>query len=326
LLLAAFVAASATSDEDPIARAHRGFQAGEYARTAERLQEEIRVAPHDARLHYWLARCRYELGEFEAAIAAAERALGRDHGRSEYHQWLGRALGGRAEQVSRLSAFGLAKRVGREFEAAVRLDPHNLRAQRDLIEFYARAPGLVGGGRDKAWRQVEALAAIDPVEGCLARAQLWIVQRRPESAEAEYQAALRARPAAIGAYLEAADFYEQRGDGVRLGELAEAAARIDSSAPQVTYDRGVAAALGGRDDEAERQLRSFLDDFPPRSDLPSRAAAREWLGRLYERRGRLDAAEHEYRAALELEPRRKSLEAEIKRTQILRHRRSDGPP
>ena len=53
-------------------------------------------------------------------------------------------------------AASLAGKVRNEFETAVRLDPNNVDARSDLGEFYLEAPGIVGGGRDKAEAQAQA--------------------------------------------------------------------------------------------------------------------------------------------------------------------------
>lgn len=288
--------------EDAAAEAKRAFSAGDYALAVALLDAAIGKDARDASLHYWLARSQYERSRYDEAGESARRAVGLDPRNSEYHQWLGRALGRRAERAGWISGFSLARKVCAEFESAVRLDPRNLRAQRDLIEFYRQAPGIVGGGGGKAWRQVEALAAIDAAEGHLARAGMWANEKKPDRAEADYRAVIAARPDRAGPYLEAADFYELRRDAVHMEEAVEAAAAIEPPHPQLLYSRGVAAILrGGRDADAEQLLRQYLESVPPRSDLPSRAAAREWLGLLYERQGRLDAAADEYRSALQLE-------------------------
>jgi tetratricopeptide (TPR) repeat protein len=280
LVLALSGAAATPAGGDATTEARRAFSAGEYDRAAALLRAAIEKEASDASLHYWLARSLYELGQYDQAAQSAERAVALAPDRSEYHQWLGRALGGRAERAGWLSGFGLAKKVRAEFETAVRLDPHNVRAQRDLIEFYGQAPGVVGGGKDKAWRQAEALATVDPVEAHLARAELRMAQKQPDRAEAEIRAVMDARPRRAEPYFEVADFYEQRGDASHLAEAIEAAAALDPKDPRLTYYRGVAAALSGRQAEAERLLRQYLDTVPPRSDLPSRAAAQGWLRRL----------------------------------------------
>jgi len=318
LAMALWLGAAATGiappGEDAAAEPRRAFSAGEYARAAALLDAAIARDARDASLRYWLARCQYELNQYDEAEESARRAVAMDPDNSDYHGWLGRALGRRAERAGWLSGFSLARQVRAEFETAVRLDPRNVQAQRDLIEFYSQAPGVVGGGADKARRQVDALAAIDAVEGHLARAAVWANEKMPDRADTEYRAAMAARPGRAGPYLEAADFYEQRRDPVRMEEAVEAAAALDSANPQLLYSRGVAAVLrGGRDADAERLLRQYLDTVPPRSDLPSKAATREWLGQLYERQGRPDAAAEEYRSALQLDRDRRGARDALRR-------------
>src|SRR5207249_6867768 len=115
----------------------------------------------------WLARCDFQLAEYDQAIIYAERTVDLEPGSSQSHLWLGRSYGLEAE---RAHSFLLARRVRREFETAVQLDPGNLAARRDLMEFYLEAPRVLGGGQDKAWQQAEAIAARDAVDGHLARA------------------------------------------------------------------------------------------------------------------------------------------------------------
>ena len=68
---------------------------------------------------------------------------------SSYHQWLGRAMGRKAEAANPFTAFNLARKVKIEFERAVTLDGNNLSARSDLSEFYLEAPGLSGRHRTK---------------------------------------------------------------------------------------------------------------------------------------------------------------------------------
>ncbi len=60
-------------------------------------------------------------------------------------------------------------------------------------------------------------------------------------------------------------------------------------------------------------LKSYLATVPDNSDLPPHAAAREWLGKLYESQGRYSEAAEEYRASLALDPHNKAVEEELKR-------------
>ena len=66
-----------------------------------------------------------------------------------------------------LKAAGLAKKVRTEFERAVEFAPNNWEARTDLAEFYLEAPGIVGGGKDKARAQADLLAAAESSHGAL---------------------------------------------------------------------------------------------------------------------------------------------------------------
>jgi len=63
------------------------------------------------------------------------------------------------------SALSLAKKARKEFERAVELDEKNFSAYQALIEFDCSAPGIAGGGEDKARPEIAKLAALDPAEG-----------------------------------------------------------------------------------------------------------------------------------------------------------------
>ncbi len=313
--LALLLGPAALADTNgPLADASRLFDTGNYQQAADILSAALGQKAQDAALYYWLTRCYFELRQFDRAVASAEKSVELEPGNSEYHLWLGRAYGRKAEHAGGLSGFSPARKSRREFEEAVRLDPTNLHAQRDLIEFYFRAPGIVGGGEDKARRQIQQLEALDAVEAHLARADFLMHKGKPEQAEAEYRQVLEAKPKRIGPYLEVADFYCGRNNAARMEEAVEAAARVDASDQRLGYYRGVVRVLAGnRLGEAEQLLKNYVASVPPRSDLPSHAATREWLGRLYEEQGQRQAAAEQYRAALEIDPRSKGAREALRR-------------
>jgi TolA-binding protein len=115
-------------------------------------------------------------------------------------------------------------------------------------------------------------------------------------------------------YLEAAHFYERRGDGPMLASIVDQGALVAPPDPRLGYYKGVALIIANRNlAEAEQLLRSYLQTAPPPGDDPSLANGREWLGRLYERQGNAASAADEYRAALSLDPDRKSAREAIRR-------------
>jgi tetratricopeptide (TPR) repeat protein len=288
------------------------FELGEYKEVTSSLQAALAQEPQNSSLAFWLMRSYYELDMFEEAISYGERAVEAAPSNSEYHLWLGRAYGRKAEKKK---SFSFARKTREEFERAVDLDPANLAARRDLMEFYLDAPWILGGGKDKALQQAEAIAKLDPVEGCLARGSYWQNLKKLDSAEAEYAKALELRPGRIEPYFELADFYQARQDASRLEAATEAAAHLDPRDSRLAYYQGVARILARKDlGEAEQYLQTYLAAHPPRHDSPSQASAHVWLGRLYEELARLPLAAAQYKAALELDPgRREALEG-LRRT------------
>jgi tetratricopeptide (TPR) repeat protein len=294
------------------------YDAGRYRQAAEALQAAERN-PKDASLQYWLGRCFFELHDFSNAIASLERAVSLDPGRSEYHDWLGRACGRKADQNSHsnmASAISLARRTHSEFKTAVQLNGTNIQAERDLIAFMANAPPNLGGGEEHAMEQIRALSAVDPVEGELALGDLYTVRKKFDEASGEYQKALESASNRIDNYLEVADYYRDRGDSEKMSQAVKAAAKIASSDRRLSYYRGVALVLEKLDPEvAEKDLRTYIDTVPDNSELPAHSSAYEWLGELYENEGRRDLAAEQYKAGLTLEPQNKALREALKRLQ-----------
>ncbi|MBI4457089.1 MAG: tetratricopeptide repeat protein [Acidobacteria bacterium] len=296
----------------PLQKGQGQFETGNYREAAATLRAATGEVSRNAQLQYWLARCYYELRDYDHAVTYAENAVSLDPQNSEYHQWLGRAYGGKAKESR---SFFLARKVRREFEEAVRRKPSNITARRDLIDFYLEAPWIVGGDKAKAWQQAEAIAALDPVEGHLARATYWIRLEKSEQAESEYRRALDLQPQRMEPYLETADFYQERKDA-RMAEAVEKGARVNPLDQRLAYYRGVGRILADRQlPEAEQFLKSYLATVPQRSDFPSHASAHEWLGRLYELQGKRAEAAGEYRAALQLDPNRESARASLRRAE-----------
>lgn len=98
---------------------------------------------------------RYEAQDFAAAAALFEAAVDAAPADDTYAFWLGKTYGRLAERASWLRALGYARRTRETLERAVSLNPSNPDALDALAQFYAEAPGFLGGDKAKA----EALRA-----------------------------------------------------------------------------------------------------------------------------------------------------------------------
>jgi tetratricopeptide (TPR) repeat protein len=291
----------------------RMFEAGEYSQVQAASQAALAATPKDPTLHYWLARSSYELGVYDTAVHAAEEACRLDPQKSDFQRWLGRAYGRKAEIES---SFFLARKTRHAFETAVKLDPSNIQARRDLEEYYAEAPWFLGGGKDKARQQAEAVAALNPLEGLLALADFYRNTDQPEAAQKQYDQVLAKHPEQIHFYLEALDFYEHRRDALNMARVLGAAHPLFPQDPRLLFYSAVSRVIGGMQlDQAETELKQFLAEYPGNSDSVSRGEGLDWLGKVYEGEGKWELAVEQYRLALQLEPYRKRFRKSLERAE-----------
>jgi tetratricopeptide (TPR) repeat protein len=302
--------------QTPLETARSLFDQGHYTEAQALLRAETAKTPQRAILYYWLGRCAYELQDNDKAVNNAERAVELEPKVASYHHFLARAYGHKAEFANWFSGLSLARKASHEFLEAVQIDPNNVRFQRDLISYYIRAPGIAGGGEEKADAQIEQLSAIDPVQGDLAKLELFEEKKRWTIAAEEAKIVLAAKPKEAGPYIEVAEYYESHEDPTGMRDSLAAIPQNAPADSRVHFYRGVADILAGdRLDEAETSLRSYLANLPQRrEDHASRSASHRWLGRLYEKLGRRDSAASEYRMAIQLDPNDKTAHEGLKRT------------
>jgi tetratricopeptide (TPR) repeat protein len=302
--------------QDVLAGAQRDYNAGRYNAAVDSVTGAIAKSPNEAPLHFLLGQSYYQLREFTRAMTSLERAVQLAPKQSEYHDWLGKSYGRKAEESVFFTAITWARKTHREFEVAVQLDQNNFEAQRDLIRFEMNAPGIVGGGDDKALKHIEDLEKIDAIQGQLARGEFFATKKRMGEADAVFAKILESNSDRIGIYFEAADYYRDRQNGEKMGDAVADAERIDPNDRRLKFYKGILLVVKGKNPgEAEALLKSYLDTVPNHSDLPPHATAREWLGKLYESQGKFSEAAEEYRASLDLDPHNKGVEDALKRVQ-----------
>jgi tetratricopeptide (TPR) repeat protein len=308
--------APARAGQTALADAQHEYNAGRYNRTVDALNTAIAKTPEDASLQFLLGESYYQLRQFPRAVASLERAVQLAPKDSEYHDWLGKAYGRKAEESIFLSAMTWARKTHHEFEVAVEIDPQNLEAQRDLIRYEMNAPGVVGGGDDKALKHIDALEKIDPIQGELARGEFFATKKRMPEADAVFAKILESHTDRVGVYFEVSDYYRDRPNAEKMGEAVKKAEQIDPDDRRLKFYDGVLLVMKGKNpSEAEMLLKSYMATVPDNSDLPPHAAAREWLGKLYESLGRFSEAAEQYRLSLSLDPHNKEVGDDLKRVQ-----------
>ncbi len=314
-LLAASTAIAATNlKQEDLDVARRAYEASDYAKAIQELQALAAKEPRNGEVQLLLAKSYLELQERDAAIKSAEKAVAMDPQNSVYHEWLGKAYGDKADHAGWFSAISLAKKTRREFETAVQLDGKNFSARQALIEFDCSAPGIVGGGEDKAQAQIKQLAEMDAAEGHYAAGNCRRQKKDFAAADAEFTKALESQPKSGELIYDIGDYAVKRGQPAWLEAVADAGEGVAPKDPRGKFYRGVALVLKEENpEEAERFLREYLKKAPVRSGYPRPAAAHAWLGRLFENVGKTEEAMAEYEAALKLDPKNKMAQEAVKR-------------
>ncbi len=244
------------SPNPDLSRAEELYQRTEYGRAIDVLQA---VERRDAASYALLGKAFFLEGQYKRAISNLEKAIGRDTVNSAYHDWLGRAYGRLAEESSFLSALGCAKKTVRAFERAVELDPSNLEALSDVFEYYLQAPGIVGGGLEKAETIAGRFAGLNAAEYHWARARLAEKHRDFETAEREFRAAFATDPNEVGRALDLAAFLSSRGRYGESDALFQSAEDDHPRSPKVLYARAAAYIHSKRKlDRAEALLDRYL--------------------------------------------------------------------
>lgn len=263
--------AGAAADLD---QANRLFQRTEYAGAIAILSK---AEPKTAAVYELTGRSYFMSGDFKRAAEAFEKAAALEPENSDYHLWLGRAYGRRAETSNMFVAPGLASKARRCFERAVDLNPKNLEAINDLFEYYLEAPGFLGGGMDKATELSRRIEQLDPVEYHYAQAKIAEEKKQYQQAEQQLRRAAELAPRQIGRVLDLAKILYKQGK-IQEGEAAFAQAdQLAPNSPKVMFARANTYIKAKRNLEAARTLlnKYLKADLTP--DDPPREEARKLL-------------------------------------------------
>ena len=309
------LAGSGPQQEALLEAARRAYEASEYPKAVEVLQEAAAKDPKNGEIQLLLAKSYLELQQHDAAIRSAEKAVEIDPRNSVYHEWLGRAYGEKADHSGWFATkMSFAKKTGKEFETAVELDRKNFSARQALVEFDCSAPGMLGGGEDKAQRHIKELMEMDRAEGHFASGNCRRQKKDFAEADEEFAQSLENHPKSAELIYDIGDYAIKRGQPERLMVVAEVGDRAAPNDPRGRFYRGVELVLKEeKPEEAERLLQEYAKKAPKRNGFSTSAAAHAWLGRLYESQKRTQDATREFENALKLDPKNKMAQEWLKK-------------
>lgn len=285
---------------------------------------------------YYLGRIAFDHGETDDAIDWLQKAVDLNEGNANYHMWLGRAVGIKAQHASIFKKPFLAKRTKKHFDQAGALAPDNVEARFELVRYYVLAPGIMGGSSEKAFAEAEEIRKRNSEEGYMAFGFIYEKDQKDISKAIEnYEAGIAENPLSGKLHFALGRLYTQQGEAVKaletcrkvidtipdqavhayywmgaihLGqkEYEKAFAnfanvlRLDSTNIGVYYQIGKAAAESGKNlDRGESCLKRFMNHES--LDAKSLAWSHFRLGTIYEWKKEPDRARQEYHAALAID-------------------------
>ncbi|HEX7360902.1 MAG TPA: tetratricopeptide repeat protein [Bryobacteraceae bacterium] len=233
LLIAAtlFVIASLPVFADSFPRAQALYQGAHYKASIALLKHH----KGDPAAMALLGRDYYMLGDFEKASGYLKKALAARPDNSDYADWLGRCYGKRAQTSNFLQAPLLASKARKAFERAVQLNPKNTYALSDLFDYYLNAPGILGGGYDKAASVAEKMSAIDPAEGYFEQAELSQKQEQFRLAENDLKKSVALGPNQPGHLIALAKLLAKEGLTGESDATFQKAQKAAPNAPRIWF-------------------------------------------------------------------------------------------
>ena len=272
--------------------------AGRIDETIAQLNGHLSSAP-DAESANLLCRAYFALEDWDRAESSCRKAVSLDPGNSRFHLWLGRVLGEKADRANPFAAAVLAGKVREEFERAVQLNPGDVDARLSLAEFYLEAPGIVGGGEQKAREQAQSIATMDSGREHWVYARIAERKKDAATAEREYRQYIDLSHGDAEAWLNLAIFFRNQ---KRYDEMEQAIVKL-SQAPTTKLEvleesSGMLYRAGRSYGFAMELLHRYLATGPVEA-APAHKA-HYLLGTLLEKQGDKEGAAREYRASLAL--------------------------
>jgi tetratricopeptide (TPR) repeat protein len=167
----------------------------------------------------------------DEAVDHMERAVELAPQNADYYYGLGAAYGSKAQNAGFLKQAFLAPKVKSSFQRAVELDPRHVEAHIGLAQYYQRAPGIMGGDMEKAWKEADVIIQLDEVRGRSFKAGLYLADKKIAEAERELKTLTTNRAEDWRAWRAAGSIYlrNQRSDDAIVMFQKYVALRPDTS-------------------------------------------------------------------------------------------------
>ena len=261
---------TASAAQDLLDHAKELYQRTDYKASLQVLATD--PAP-SAATHSLIGKNHFMLGEWKQATEAFEQAFALAPTNAEYALWLGRTYGRRAETDNWMVAGFHASKTRQYLEKAVALSPHYNEALNDLFDYYLEAPGILGGGVDKAEAIAQRIAERSPAEYHFAEAQLAEKRKDFPVAEQHLRQAIELAPHEVGRVIDLATYLARRGRMEESDAVFAQAEKLAPSDPRIDFAHARVDVEHKRSlDEARQLLKKYLQSNITPDDPPKQSA------------------------------------------------------
>lgn len=165
--------AGATSQEDPslTESIRKMWQDEQYQLAKTTLQPLIQKDDENPQYLALMGQTEAFLGNLDDAEDLLEEAVDINPKQPDYQFWYGSVSCNAATSANMFSALSYAKQCRKAYEAALSLAPEEPKHYVALGQFYAQAPGIAGGDKDKARQLAQTLKGMDELQGWLLELQ-----------------------------------------------------------------------------------------------------------------------------------------------------------
>jgi tetratricopeptide (TPR) repeat protein len=249
-----------------------------------------------------LGRMAWQAANYKEAARWLDAAIALDPRQIDAYIWRARVYEQEIQTVNFLRKGSVAGRARAMLDKAVSIDPSNFEAREARTEYYMQAPGIAGGGIDKARAEASTAKRASPYRGALLVGRVEEKDGKVAAAEAEYRALIASYPDSGGGYEALSALYQSQSRWDDAFRIIDEQLRKNPNDYGMLYQLGRAASLSGQRLEAgEEALRRYLGRENARKAFDSGAHYR--LGAVLERRGDRAGARDEYSLAVTLDPR-----------------------
>lgn len=258
------------------------------------------------------ARKLLEDGKTKQATQALEKTVERFPDRVEAWALHSQANCRMAQEANILTQLSWAGECRMGLERFQQLAPDSPNANSGLLQFYLQAPGIAGGGRDKADALVSRMQQQSPGLGHYGRYVLASVDKRDAETLGEMEAAVLADPAQPLYRITLAILYISNANWDPARNQLQALVQLDPEHPMAHYQLGRIAALTG--EQIDEGI-SYLDRFLALPKRPQDFDGGAWWrkGQLLEKRQEREAALSAFSRAVALNPELEEARQDLER-------------